>query len=443
MSRTNRSNNPSNISRLLSPRGLSRKPPAFSSSPDLTKSGSSDSLNVDHDYQCLYKSHENIRSCEVIHPSSRTVHPADPSSLYEWSEQFTANKYAVSEGYSRLRILDDPGRNTSSSSTDYSVLNIDAIEMPSKEPVHNEMIPASRRNNYYFTLEVLEDTSTCHSTRGNTANSYTENQHIEEAEGLYFVLDTKEDRVEQSIYSYVELDTNETGPSLSRSRPKSAVMGGTKLPNTSKGREENMYDSLQHGAMKPPRPVRSISQPQPDSQHYGKLSRRTPSPYSSTGSPTSPYKTISPPLLPYHKRDQQRLKSCHINGDSTYSKVRYGNCDSNLVITKTHSAPKPLPTAVSHEYSVILSHDGDTDEYSDDDVPITLPPPTPPPLTPGPTTSSGKSSHNNLVELIITNEGPLLFPRKRSLTADASSLRQFRNQQQHTSLRISSATGNI
>lgn len=506
-------------SRLRIP-GLSKKPPAFSSSPDLTKVGSSDSLDVDYQYlvDCHHKSYEDIRkeANHVVHPSSKTdrelIHP---SCFYEWSEDFKQHvkpeETPVSEGYSRLRIFDESeskaSTTSSTTSNDYSVLNIDAIEMPSNEERDvgddNEMVRTATKNHNYFTLEVLDD-----NTRGDTKGVPPAGnpQDIEESEGLYFTID-KEEKVQHSsagVYSYIELDTDENGPSIPKSGTSSAspyltfknasndenvydsirhcttklqsqnhmpqdqsnvysyieldtsengpsivprqsnsgISSGKISPSFRTTSKNNVtYDSLRNNAMKPPRSVRSISQP--DQNHfYEKLWSRTPSPKSKKSRPTSLYKTsISPPLIPYHKRDQ-KVQSCNnniMNGDNTYSKLKYSNTKTGL--TKTHS---PL-TTLSADYDmvhIIQTEDGDSDSVlTDDDVSIVLSPTSPPP--PENETLSNNSSHNNLVQLIITDDGPLLMPRKRSLTVDASSLRQFRNQSKYKDeLRPSSAARN-
>ena len=467
-------------------RGLSGKSD-FSSTPDLAmkeaSNGSSDSLNIEHESQRHHRSHEDVRkesnrsraTSSSVHPSTnghrQTIPPSptNPATRYEWNEAFVEKKDSkerpismVSEGYSRLRILDEPDKNgsTSSSSGDYSVLNIDAIQSPvsveqgaDDEDDDNVTGRDATVNHHYFTLEVLDEQT---------------NQPPEESEGMYF---THQGVLTQQSGSYSRINVN---------REKNRPVNEASTDRASKGasKPENVYDSLRHNV------PRRISQPDQRSD------RISPSPkpgFFSYGLSRIDMPRISPPSVPYHKKDQlfKRGQSCHAFSD--YNTLGYPDAVGRSLV-RSHSpktppvslvrsqSPRNPPVAlvrsqsprtppvvapVSHDYDEIeILDDGDTDSdvLTDDDVPITLPSPVSPQTPVFPpvqqqekkrSLSSEQSAHSNLVQLIITEDGPLLLPRKRSLTADASSLRRFRNHhhKQHdddvdAALRASSSIGN-
>ena len=406
-------------------RGLSKKP-LCTSTPDLANtdetSSSSDSLNTDQELRNLHKSDDDIRSRAVNPNSHRSVHP---SARYEWSEEaFTERKKparplsSVSTGYCKLQFMDEPKKRTSSTG-DYSVLNIDAIELPSPCLDEEESSSPLATGHHYFTLEVMDDPNSRKSPKEEPCVSPTPMQ--------------------SNGYSYVELDTDDSGLSppvivnssrytLSRVRTVPTII----TESCSSG-NDNVYNLLRRNG--PPSfrsSLRSVSQPD-----TAKQSRNTPSPRSSQyirSDLSRAGQRISPPLVPYHKKaDFQR-------GQYTHRPLTNGNYDS---LKKTC---KPSPKS----QVAIIDDEADTDDdaLSDDDIPIVLPSPTPPhtPVLPSvkdERSSSSQSSHSNLVQLIITDDGPMLMPRRRSLTADANNLKMMRLHQKVDSaqLRVSSATG--
>ena len=416
-------------------RGLSKKP-LCTSTPDLANTdetnSSSDSLNTDQELRNLHKSDEDIRSRAVNPNSHRSVHP---STRYEWSDEaFTERKKPersfspVSTGYCKLHIMDKPKKRNCSAG-DYSVLNIDAIELPSP-CLDDESSSTSSlaTGHHYFTLEVMDDPDSSKSTEEEPCVSPTSTT------------------MQSNGYSYIELDTDERGlspPVIVNSSGCSFSRVRTVPTIIKDSSNDNVYDLLRRNAAPNFRSsLRSVSQPD-----QRPTSRNTPSPRSSQyirSDPSRAGQRISPPLVPYHKKDFKDFQ----RGQSTYRQLANGSYDS----LKNTRRPSPKsPPAHNYDEVAIIDDGVDTDDdaLTDDDIPIVLPSPTPPhtpvlpPVRENERSSSSQSSHSNLVQLIITDEGPMLMPRRRSFTADANNLKQMRLQQKVDSgtLRISSATG--
>ena len=300
------------------------KSPVYSSTPDLAKIGStgssSDSLNQDHGVD-HHMSYENIPIKKNDLCAPLQVHP---SARYEWKEPFYERSCSaaagrkkitgVSEGYCQLHVLNDSKTDDTFSSTgDYSVLNIDAIELPSRDSdaSDDESIPESVKNHHYFTLEVCNEQSQQRTGTDSTLPEPTDTtkdsdgslESIPEAEGDYFTseeIKTTEETTspgdQAGVYSYVELDLLRRGissaPALvchsKKNTSKEAKCIGDKKPlhhppvNTnvnraSKVTEENAYDCLRHSAI-PSLPV-SVAFPHSrgahvSSGHCGKLNSR-------------------------------------------------------------------------------------------------------------------------------------------------------------------------
>lgn len=490
MSRVHRSDIPPPVSLDTHPlRSISKKPVLHTSTPDLAKIGSNnsstESLTACQQRRSHYSSHEDVVGpvpSGKIHPSpcGNGRSSVDPSTRYEWNEAFTAQtptdpstRYewnetfvqqskpkspgkvnTVSEGYCRLNIFDEKGikkPQRPASCGDYSVL-----DLPAGPPRSENDSGVSNTTHNYFTLEVLDDPET---NSNSNSPSQLNFEDPPESEGVYFTLEetsavtqqqqqpsevpsTSINGIISSGYSYVELDTEDRGrspPVLVNSSTAQQKFQKTKgkslIGSRSAGylpKVENTYDTLRHDVMKlPPRPARSISQsdyrsPSPRVGHHVR--------------PDSIRQTISPPTLPYHKKDFNRIHSYH---DPIYPRNKPSNRGGESTITprttlvRSHSPKSPLTTStVIHDYDEVEIDEG---SLTDDDVPIPLPSPTSPGLLPSVDehTTCQSPSHDSMVQLIITDDGPLLVPRKRSLTADASNLRQFRTLQNRSNSSLS------
>ena len=471
------------------------KSPVYSSTPDLAKIGStgssSDSLNQDHGVD-HHMSYENIPIKKNDLCAPLQVHP---SARYEWKEPFYERSCSaaagrkkitgVSEGYCQLHVLNDSKTDDTFSSTgDYSVLNIDAIELPSRDSdaSDDESIPESVKNHHYFTLEVCNEQSQQRTGTDSTLPEPTDTtkdsdgslESIPEAEGDYFTseeIKTTEETTspgdQAGVYSYVELDLLRRGissaPALvchsKKNTSKEAKCIGDKKPlhhppvNTnvnraSKVTEENAYDCLRHSAI-PSLPV-SVAFPHSrgahvSSGHCGKLnSRDSTQPQKTHKGPTYPKAPYSASLLA-KKRECNSVSSTQDEYSHHKVTARVKNSRSSSTGITTHSP------SLSHDYDKIriLEDTGpeNSEVHSDDDVPLS-PSLSTPPLTPGPLENSSRKSsipqqYNNLVQVMITENGPVLIPRQRSRTMDSETLKQLhRRGKPDTPPRSVSATGN-
>ena len=331
---------------------------------------------------------------------------------------------------------------------------------------HDESIPALElvKNHHYFTLEVLDDCneqsqqstgtdSACPEPTDTTKDSDGSLKSIPEAEGDYFAseeIKTTEETTspgdQAGVYSYVELDLLRRGissaPALvcqsKKNTPEEAKCIGDKKPlhplvnRTSKFTEENAYDCLRHSSI-PSLPV-SVASPHSrgthvSSGHCGKLDSRDSIKLQKTNKgpmyPNAPYSAS----LFAKKREYNNASSTQ----DEYSHLKFTTAVKNSRSSNTGITTQSPSLSHNHDELRILEDTGPENSkvLSDDDIPLSLSSSTPP-LMPGPLENSRekcrKSSitqqYNNLVQIMITENGPILTAHQ-PLNMDSETLKQL------------------